>query len=404
MTATFALDDLRDIGAAVERVRRLLDADCDPVAVGRRVRRRPADRPARAGSGPGLRVPGHVDGHELAVRAVLGQQVSVAGARTVAGRTHRAHGRPLAEPAGDLTHLFPDAATLAALDPDDLPMPRSRGRALVALCAALADGTIALDRGADRDDVRRRLLALPGIGPWTADYIALRALGHPDVFLPTDIGIRDALAGLGQDPAAPPTLADALAPVALLRPAAPLANTSTVVDLPRPRRTDMWTVMDSPIGELRIVEQDGAITAIEFSPFRDASTGGRVGERGDDNPVLARAVEQLTAYFARDLKEFDLPLAPHGTDFQQQVWEQLLEVGYGETASYGEIAHRLGHDQRRLARGRAGQRPQPDPDRDPVPPGHRRQRHPHRLRRRARAQADPARAGAGGTVLSDSPP
>jgi methylated-DNA-[protein]-cysteine S-methyltransferase len=105
----------------------------------------------------------------------------------------------------------------------------------------------------------------------------------------------------------------------------------------------MWTLMDSPIGELRIVEQGGAITAIEFTPFRDSVDGRPRGERGDDNPVLARAVEQLTAYFARELKEFDLPLATHGTDFQQKVWEQLLEVGYGETASYGQIAHRLGH-------------------------------------------------------------
>ncbi len=103
----------------------------------------------------------------------------------------------------------------------------------------------------------------------------------------------------------------------------------------------MWTVTDSPIGELRIVEHDGAVTAIEFSPFRDGD--GRVrGGRQDDHPVLAAAVEQLAAYFARDLKEFDLPLAPVGTDFQQLVWQQLLAIGYGETASYGAVAARLG--------------------------------------------------------------
>jgi len=103
----------------------------------------------------------------------------------------------------------------------------------------------------------------------------------------------------------------------------------------------MWTVMDSPIGELRIIEHNGAITAIEFTPFR--STPGRPrGERAADNVVLADAVRQLRAYFDHDLKEFDLPLAPEGSDFQQRVWEQLRGIGYGETASYGQIAHRLG--------------------------------------------------------------
>ena len=103
----------------------------------------------------------------------------------------------------------------------------------------------------------------------------------------------------------------------------------------------MWTVTDSPVGELRLVERDGAITAIEFTPFHDGD--GRVrGRRDDTHPVLAEAVRQLAAYFARDLKEFDLPLAPVGSAFQQRVWEQLRAIGYGETASYGQVAGRLG--------------------------------------------------------------
>ncbi|MDP3890514.1 methylated-DNA--[protein]-cysteine S-methyltransferase [Nocardioides sp.] len=105
----------------------------------------------------------------------------------------------------------------------------------------------------------------------------------------------------------------------------------------------MWTVMASPVGDLRIIERSGAISAIEFTPFRQPSDGRPLGERDDAHPLLAEAVRQLTAYFARELKEFDLPLAPHGTDFQQRVWDQLLAVGYGETASYGQIAGRLGH-------------------------------------------------------------
>ena len=105
----------------------------------------------------------------------------------------------------------------------------------------------------------------------------------------------------------------------------------------------MWTVMDSPVGELRIVERNGSVVAIEFSPFRPPSDGRPLGARDDDHPVLKETVRQLTAYFRRDLKEFDLPLAPDGTEFQRRVWDQLLAIGYGETASYGQIAHRLGH-------------------------------------------------------------
>jgi AraC family transcriptional regulator of adaptative response / DNA-3-methyladenine glycosylase II len=163
---------------------------------------------------PGLRVPGAVDGDELAVRAVLGQQVSLAAARTGTAKLVRAYGDPLPEAwAGSgPTHTFPTARRLAELDPESLPMPRARGRALVGLARTLADGDVRLDRGADRDAVRASLLALPGIGPWTADYVALRALGHPDAFLPHDIGVRDALRRLGRDPADASRLAAAWSP------------------------------------------------------------------------------------------------------------------------------------------------------------------------------------------------
>jgi AraC family transcriptional regulator of adaptative response / DNA-3-methyladenine glycosylase II len=191
------LADARDLAPALERTRRLLDADCDPVAVDEElggdgllaplVRRR-----------PGLRVPGHVDGVELAARAVLGQQVSVAGARTLANRLVAGLGEPV-ELAGDhhVTHHFPTAEALAGVDPERIAMPRARGRALATVAAALADGSVVLDRSADRGEVRAGLLALPGIGPWTADYIALRVLGDPDVFLPTDTGVRHAASRLG---------------------------------------------------------------------------------------------------------------------------------------------------------------------------------------------------------------
>lgn len=104
----------------------------------------------------------------------------------------------------------------------------------------------------------------------------------------------------------------------------------------------MWTVMPSPVGDLRIVERDDAVVAIEFSPFRTPADGRPLGPRDDSHPVLAEAVRQLTAYFARELREFDLPLAPTGSEFQRRVWRQLELIAYGETASYGQIATRLG--------------------------------------------------------------
>jgi AraC family transcriptional regulator of adaptative response / DNA-3-methyladenine glycosylase II len=193
---TLRLTDLRDLAAAVERCRRLLDADCDPEAVDAHLSGDEALAPHVARR-RGLRVPGHVDGDEVAVRAVLGQQVSVAGARNLAARLVERYGDAVP---GEGGKLFPSAATLAAVPVEELPMPRARGRALTAMCRSLAAGDLALDRSADRSEVRQRLLDVPGIGPWTADYIAMRALGDPDVFLHTDIGVRNGLGAMGIAP------------------------------------------------------------------------------------------------------------------------------------------------------------------------------------------------------------
>jgi AraC family transcriptional regulator, regulatory protein of adaptative response / DNA-3-methyladenine glycosylase II len=190
------LDDRRDLAAAVERCRQLLDLDADPAVVAERLGGDPLLAPLVVGA-PGLRVPGHVDGPELAVRAILGQQVSLAAARTAAGRLVAEHGAPLARPRGAVVALFPAPTALSALDPGRLAMPRGRARALVELARAVADGQIELDAGADRQLARRRLLAIRGVGPWTAGYVAMRAMGDPDVFLGEDLGVRAALRALG---------------------------------------------------------------------------------------------------------------------------------------------------------------------------------------------------------------
>ncbi|MGI8332790.1 AlkA N-terminal domain-containing protein [Actinomadura scrupuli] len=198
-----SLSDLRDLSTAISRCRRLLDLDADPVAVDDLLRDDPVLAPLVLKE-PGRRVPRTVDPSEFAVRAVLGQQVSTAAARTHAARLVTAHGEPIADPAGDLTHLFPGPAALAGLDPTALALPGTRRATLTGLIAALAADEIDLGVGGDWHRARERLSALPGLGPWTVETIAMRALGDPDAFLPTDLGVRVAArrTGLPATPAA----------------------------------------------------------------------------------------------------------------------------------------------------------------------------------------------------------
>lgn len=196
------LADLRDTAVAVQRCRRLLDLDADPQAIDEVLSDDPLLAPLVAAA-PGLRLPSQVDGFEVAVRAIVGQQVSVAGARTILGRFAEAYGNPVAfdlAASHGLTHAFATPEALAEADDTTLSMPRSRARALIGVAQAVADGKIELDPGADREAVRADLVALPGIGPWTADYISMRALAHPDVMLETDLIIRRMLERHGVEP------------------------------------------------------------------------------------------------------------------------------------------------------------------------------------------------------------
>ena len=197
--ATLHLEDPADLDTAAERCRALLDLDADPRAYTAVLAADPALAP-RVRANPGQRAPGTVDPAETAVRAVLGQQVSLAAARTLAARLVAACGTRLAAGAGGgaaLTHAFPRPGAIAAADLEAIGLPQARQRTLRELCARLAGGDLVLGPGADRADVREHLLAVPGIGPWTADYIALRALGDPDAFPAGDLGLRRAARALG---------------------------------------------------------------------------------------------------------------------------------------------------------------------------------------------------------------
>lgn len=195
------LTDARDVDPAVARLRRLLDLDADPGAIDAHLSRDPALAPLVAAR-PGLRVMGTVDGFELVLRAIVGQQVSVAAARTVLGRVVRAHGPLLPagldpRPDGEPLRLLPSPATFAALPDEALAMPRSRAATVRRVAAAVADGALDLGAGADPERTTAALLALPGIGPWTASYVAMRGLGDADAFPATDLIVRRSAEALG---------------------------------------------------------------------------------------------------------------------------------------------------------------------------------------------------------------
>jgi AraC family transcriptional regulator of adaptative response / DNA-3-methyladenine glycosylase II len=182
-----------DLLRAVERVRRIFDLDADPLAIGEALEANPMLR-AHLGERPGLRVPGAWCAFELGVRAILGQQVSVRGASTLAGRLVREFGKPVAGAPGGLSHLFPSPAQLADCDVASIGLPRARAAAIRGFAGAIANGELVLDGARGLDDAVARLAELPGIGAWTAQYIAMRALGEPDAFPAGDLALRKALA------------------------------------------------------------------------------------------------------------------------------------------------------------------------------------------------------------------
>ena len=196
VSCTVTLADLRDLATAIWRARRLLDLDADPVAVDAALGTDPAlARAVR--DAPGRRIPRTVDEAEFAVRCVIGQQISTAAARAHGGRLVASLGDRLAIPDDSLTHCFPTPDAVAGADDTDLRLPGARRTTVRLLAAAVAAGTIDLSPGADWRAARHALAAIGGVGPWTVELIAMRALGDPDAFVPGDLGVRAGAAALG---------------------------------------------------------------------------------------------------------------------------------------------------------------------------------------------------------------
>ncbi len=200
VTVTARLTDLADLPELLARARRLLDLDADPVAIDAALAADPRLAPSVART-PGIRVPGAVDGAEMVVRAILGQQVTVAAARTAVARLVDALGEPLppALAVDGVTSVFPEPGKIAESGDAHLGGPRARRSALLGACAALAEGTVALHPGVSTTEGMAALEGLAGIGPWTAGYVALRTLGASDILLTGDVAVRAGARTLGFD-------------------------------------------------------------------------------------------------------------------------------------------------------------------------------------------------------------
>ncbi len=190
------LTALSDLPTLVARVRSLFDLDADPAAVDAALAAVPALAPAVARV-PGIRLPGSVDAHEVVIRTLIGQQVSVAAARTAQTRLVAALGAPVDPAVFEGGLLFPTAEVIAARGHEVLRGPAARVQTILRVAAALADGSLVVDGGQSLDDLRSGLLAVKGIGPWTADYVALRVRHHPDLFLQSDLAVRNGAQELG---------------------------------------------------------------------------------------------------------------------------------------------------------------------------------------------------------------
>jgi AraC family transcriptional regulator, regulatory protein of adaptative response / DNA-3-methyladenine glycosylase II len=203
VTAKLARDQVAltvapDVGVVELRAaaRDAFDLDADTAAIDAVLSADPALR-ALVHRRPGIRVPGTFDGFELLIRAIYGQQVSVAGARTSLGRLATRFGTPLDGPVGGITHLFPSPAQVAAIPPEDLGMPRARAATIRRVAELVESGELHFDRESPRDETLAKLGAVPGIGPWTLACVGMRALRDPDSFIVGDLGVRRGAATIG---------------------------------------------------------------------------------------------------------------------------------------------------------------------------------------------------------------
>lgn len=341
----------------IRRLKHLFDTERDPANIGGKLESMNA---CREGSFvPGTRIPGCYDGFEMACRAVLGQQISVKSAGTLAGRMAKTLGTPFATGVPGLTHTFPTPASLCALA-ESTPIEQilgplgiigARARTIYALAELLRRNPAILDpcteTGASPEETIKALTALPGIGEWTAHYLAMRALGYSDAFPATDLGIIKFLGTKKKK--------ELIAAAEKWRPwrAYAVMNMWTTEEedasmnkqhATQAAQTIATAWYQTPfMGRLMLAATDQAIVGawMEGQKYFGASMpAGSVAEN-PDHPLIRKAFLWLDRYFAGEQPAIsDIPLAPQGSAFRQVIWKLLCEIPYGETTTYGTLAEK----------------------------------------------------------------
>jgi O-6-methylguanine DNA methyltransferase len=331
--------------ALLSRVRDLFDLNARPDIINKHLRKDKILRPLIKAY-PGTRVPGAFSGFELGLRAILGQQVTVKAATTIACRLVEAFCEPIVTPYAELNYLTPSPAKIAKTSVDDLAkygIVRARCKSIVALAQAHVSGELSLDSGLHHDPnaTIERLAKLPGIGPWTAHYIAMRALRWPDSFPKEDIAVLKSLGGVSAKRAE--EMSQAWRP---WRSYAVLYLWRSDIELTESvkRRTKVdyfYKTVKSPVGELKLVASDKGLAAILWE--HDSPRRVRLAPATEDkkHPVLLETERQLKDYFSGKRKRFSLKLDFNGTEFQKKVWAGLLTIPFGETRSYARIAKQI---------------------------------------------------------------
>ncbi len=323
----------------VRRIKKMFDLDCDPTVIGKSLERIPL-LATLCRRFPGLRVARGWDAFETAICSILGQLVSAGYRETLIGQLVSNYGEQIADPlTAERMYLFPGADVLATSDLSAVKTTNARREAIREFSRRVLSGAISFSDGQDPAELRRAILETKGLGPWSAEYISLRAAGDTDAFPKTDLILKRVL-DLHPD-----------LDLELIKPWRAYAATylwkefAQTLSMNKKGETSMtlsYKEVESPVGKLKLVASSNALVAVLWEQERPNRVKLATLKLDTEQPILLETERQLKEYFSGTRNEFDLPLEPNGSEFQKKVWRALREIPFGQTRSYLYLAKTVG--------------------------------------------------------------